>query len=81
MIEVAPEKKRPVAAEAFLFGYPLVLMDLTRAVLTHIAQPAAALRRRSAARPFGPVFHRGCCMWFPRTQTSSRFVLLSGALR
>jgi hypothetical protein len=38
-IEVA--KTRTVAAEAFLFGYALVLMDLTRAVLTHVAQPAA----------------------------------------
>jgi hypothetical protein len=41
VIEVAPEKTRTVAAEAFLFGYPLALMDLTRAVLTHVVQPAA----------------------------------------
>jgi hypothetical protein len=29
VIEVGPEKTLAVAAEAFLFGYPLVLMDLT----------------------------------------------------
>jgi hypothetical protein len=39
VIEVAPEKTRPVAA--FLFGDPFVSMDPTRAVLTHVAQPAA----------------------------------------
>jgi hypothetical protein len=44
VIEVAPEETRTVAAEAFLFGYPLVLMDLTRAVLTHVAQPAAGAK-------------------------------------
>jgi hypothetical protein len=30
VIEVAPEKTCTVAAEAFLFGYALALMDLTR---------------------------------------------------
>jgi hypothetical protein len=40
MTSLAPEETRTIAAEAFLFGYPLVLMDLTRAVLTHVAQPA-----------------------------------------
>jgi hypothetical protein len=44
VIEVGPEKTLAVAAEAFLFGYPLVLMDLTCAVLTHVAQPAAGAK-------------------------------------
>ena len=44
MTKVAPEETRTVAAEAFLYGYPLVLMDLTRAVLTHVAQPAAGAK-------------------------------------
>jgi hypothetical protein len=57
-------------------------MDLTRAVLTHIAQPAAG-----AKAPVSGEALRSCrsmeavACWFPRKETSSRFVLLSGALR
>jgi hypothetical protein len=41
--DVASEKDtRAIAVEAFLFGYPLVLMDLTRAVMTNVAQPQAS---------------------------------------
>ena len=43
MTDVASEKDtRAIAVEAFLFGYPLVLMDLTRAVMTNVAQPQAS---------------------------------------
>jgi hypothetical protein len=40
MTEVGPEGARAIAAEAFVFGYPLMLMDATRAVMTHVARPA-----------------------------------------
>ncbi len=36
MTEIGPEEARATAAEAFLFGYPLVLMDLTGAVMTNV---------------------------------------------
>ena len=36
MTEIGPEEARATAAEAFLFGYPLVSMDLTGAVMTNV---------------------------------------------
>ena len=35
--EIGPEEARAIAAEAFLFGYPLVLMALTGAVMTNVS--------------------------------------------
>ena len=37
MTEIGPEEARAIAAEAFLFGYPLVLMALTGAVMTNVS--------------------------------------------
>jgi hypothetical protein len=68
--EVAPEKTCTVAAEAFLFGYPLVLKDLTRAVLTHVAQPAAGAKAPvSGEAPSVLRSIEAVACWFPRKET------------
>ncbi len=38
MAELQSDEAKTIAAEAFVFGYPLVLMDLTRAALTNVAR-------------------------------------------
>lgn len=39
MAEISGQEAAARAAEAFVFGYPLVLMDLTRAVFTSVSSP------------------------------------------
>lgn len=36
-----PEQARALAVEAYLYGYPLVTMELTRRVMTNVAEPKA----------------------------------------
>ncbi len=37
---ISAQQARDVAIEAYIFGYPLVLMDLTRQTLTNVAKPS-----------------------------------------
>ncbi len=37
---VTPEQAKQMAIEAYIYGYPLVTMEMTRRVLTNVAEPA-----------------------------------------
>jgi hypothetical protein len=37
---ITPEEAKATAAEAYIYGYPLVTMEYTRRVLTNVAEPA-----------------------------------------
>jgi hypothetical protein len=36
---IAPEKAREIAVEAYIYGYPLVLFDVTRQTFTNVTAP------------------------------------------
>lgn len=42
IVSAADQQTRDLAAEAYIYGYPLVLMDLTRQVMTNVAKPGAS---------------------------------------
>ncbi len=49
-----PEQARAIAVEAYLYGFPLVTMEMTRRVLTNAAEPA---RGRAPMNRFAHVRH------------------------
>ncbi len=52
-----PEQARAIAVEAYLYGFPLVTMEMTRRVLTNAAEPArgrAPMNRFAHVRMFMP---------------------------
>ncbi len=46
---VSPEEAEKIAGQGFLYGYPLVVMDLSRGVMTHATKPE---RTRAPANQF-----------------------------
>ena len=54
-MSVTPDEARPIASEAFVFGYPLVLMDVSRSVFLDapgLGEEPARLNEFSHARAF-----------------------------
>ncbi|WP_342118580.1 DUF1254 domain-containing protein [Pseudoduganella sp. OTU4001] len=48
----APEELREIAVEAYVYAYPLVLMDVTRRVTTNVAAPQAGARLGAPVNQF-----------------------------
>jgi hypothetical protein len=38
--EISPDEARQIAIDAYVYGYPLVTMEMTRRVMTNVAEPA-----------------------------------------
>jgi len=39
--ELTPDQAKSIATEAYIFGYPLITMEMTRRVMTNVAEPKA----------------------------------------
>lgn len=39
-VEISPDEARKIAIDAYVYGYPLVTMEMTRRVMTNVAEPA-----------------------------------------
>jgi len=50
---LTPREAFDIATEAYIFGYPLVTMDMTRRVMTNVRQPEG-MRAPMGLKVFGP---------------------------